>query len=366
MAQKKKAGNAKPRSFSDLHAYDEDRPYRAPAPVQSQSAVQKAPPKKRKKSSRQGPDRRKGFLVLGLMAVLLVVLLVNGLTRKNGITVALGEETVGVIKKQSVTAEDIEKTVVALLESEMGTEIKLVDAIVLTPVHAKKDDLVTLDSVISKIKNTAPYQVKAAAVQADGATIGVLVNQEEAEALLQSIIDEYVPEGTTLVSSGFQQDVQVVEQFVDVSEIITADEARAKFTAGTETQKSYTVVTGDSLYKIALNMDMTLEELMAANPGVTPEDLKIGQQLTVTVNTPFLSVKTVENQTFIEKQPKETEYRTDTSLGKGVSKVIQQGRDGQREVVTQIIRINGFIEEEKEMSANIIQEPVKEIIAVGP
>ena len=53
--------------------------------------------------------------------------------------------------------------------------------------------------------------------------------------------------------------------------------AVAPETAGTE----YVVVKGDSLWKIAKKNGVTLKALEAANPGVDPTKLKVGQKLSI-------------------------------------------------------------------------------------
>jgi LysM repeat protein len=45
------------------------------------------------------------------------------------------------------------------------------------------------------------------------------------------------------------------------------------------TAKSYTVVKGDSFYKIAKAKGVSVKALMAANPGVESAKLKVGQKL---------------------------------------------------------------------------------------
>ena len=109
-----------------------------------------------------------------------------------------------------------------------------------------------------------------------------------------------------------------------------------------------------------------MEELLKANPSLTLDSvLKLGQELNLTVMEPFLSVKTAENVVYTEKQEKEVIYKQDSSKPTTYKKVTQQGKDGQKEVTSQIIRINGFESEEKVVSEKTTVEPVDEIIVVG-
>ncbi len=323
---------------------------------------------KRKKGRKGRKGKNQATLVFCVVIVLALACLAGFLTRKNGAEVYVGEANVGVIKNKSLSVEDLVNTVTAQLESERGAKVQLNEEITMKPVHVKKDQIYTSDYIISQVKNTVTYKVEAAAVMADGAVAAILNNTEEANGVLDRIMAEYIPENAQIVkeSSGFVQNVEVVAQYVDSVEIITADEAFEKLTAGTKTQKPYTIATGDSLYKIASTHDMSVEEVLAQNPGMTiSTTLVVGQSINILTYTPLLSVKTVENQTYTEKVAKKTEYREDNTKDSSYQKVVQQGKDGQREVTVQVTRINGFEDSTKEVSEKILQEPVTEIIVRG-
>jgi uncharacterized protein YabE (DUF348 family) len=223
-----------------------------------------------------------------------------------------------------------------------------------------------MEYAISQLKQTVTYKVEAAVIIVDGSKVAVMSNKEEAQAVLDSIIQEYIPEDKNIVESGFVENVSVETDYVDSGEIMTSEEVYSKLTVGSPTTKKYSVVSNDTLYKIAANADITVEELLKANPGMTLDStLRIGQELNLTVMEPFLSVKTAENIVFTEKQEKAVEYKQDSSKPAGYKKVTQQGQDGQKEVTTQIIRINGFESEEKVISEKTTVEPITEIIVVG-
>lgn len=45
--------------------------------------------------------------------------------------------------------------------------------------------------------------------------------------------------------------------------------------------QAYTIVAGDTLWALSQRFGCTVSELMAANPGVIPEQLQIGQILNI-------------------------------------------------------------------------------------
>lgn len=323
------------------------------------------------------PRRKKGkrtnerAILLGAAALLCVLILFGTfsfLTRKNGTEIKLGEAVVGIVKGTDIKSEDLKNTVSAQLKEERGSAISINETITATPVHiGGKDTPLTLDAIVTELKKKVTYKVEAAVIMADGAPIAILNNTEEANSLLDSIRNEYIPEDKKeSMTAEFTQDVKVVNQFVESEEIITVDMAKDKFVAGTTSQKPYTIQTGDTLSRIAANSDMTIEEILAVNPGMTiSTNLVIGKQINITITTPFLSVKTIETVTYTEREPKTVTEQEDNTKPSGYRKVVQQGQDGQSKVTSQIIRINGFEEERKEISREIIEAPVEEIIIRG-
>jgi len=285
---------------------------------------------------------------------------------KNAVNVYLGDECVGMIKKTNVTAEDFKNSVNAQLTGEMGSNVQINEEIKFVSVHGKKKQLVTPEYALAQIKKMVTYKIEAAVITVDGAEILALKTQTEAKEMLDGIIAEYIPEGSNIVEKGFVEKVETIAKFVDSKTILSKEEAIAKLTAGTSATKDYSVVSNDTLFRIATKNGITIEDVLAANPSMTVNTvLSVGGKINLKVMVPFLSVKTAENTVFTEKQEKEIEYQQDNTKPVSYKKVIQQGKDGQKEVTTQIIRINGFESEQKTVSETTTVEPVSEIIVVG-
>jgi LysM repeat protein len=51
----------------------------------------------------------------------------------------------------------------------------------------------------------------------------------------------------------------------------------------TSTPQSYTIVDGDTLWDIAVRYGLTIDEMVAANPGINPDKLKLDQVITIPV-----------------------------------------------------------------------------------
>lgn len=319
--------------------------------------------RKRKRRNIKLQNKQGILIVTGIILVIIIALIT--IFSKNAYDVTVGNQSVGIIKKTSIEADDIKNTVVAGLEKNVGSKIQLNEEIALKAIRASEKDMVTTDYVISQVKKVVTYKVEAAVITVDGTEVAIISNQTEAQKLLDEIKNEYVPEDKKdKMEVGFVEDVQIVSKYVDSKEIISVDVAKEKFQQTTKVSKTYTVQSGDSISKIASTASMTLDEFYAENPQLS-KVIKEGEVVNILVDKPFISVKTVETNVFTEIAKKEVKYQTNTSKPSSYQKVIQQGSDGQKEVTVQTIRINGFEEEQVVSSEKITKEPVDEIIEVG-
>lgn len=172
------------------------------------------------------------------------------------------------------------------------------------------------------------------------------------------------PEGLTDIS--FQQSVSVIKTTADASQISTLDEAVEAVTKEKAEKTIYEVVVGDCLSTIAADNGITLSELYDLNVGVT-EDTKLmpGDQLTITVPTPELSVVTTQRATYEETYNADIEYIDNDSMYRGTSNVIQEGTDGYRRVTADIVNVDGKESSRTIITQTIIEESQPRIIELG-
>ncbi|MDO4530392.1 MAG: G5 domain-containing protein [Bacillota bacterium] len=328
---------------------------------------QPEPQKKRIRKGGRKPDRKVLYLI-GIAAVLLIVFL---MVRKNGSAVFLNEEQVGILKGRDITAEELTTTLESQLESIVGSKVKINEEIRVDGVHIgsrNEKDVCTMEHLLPKMRNMVTYKVDAAVITVDGGRAVVLASQALADSVLEQLKTELLPDGGIPEDAKVEwvENVQVVNEFVDSEEILSPEDATAVLKSTTEVTQSYTVQSGDALYLIAQEFKTTVEKLLELNPG---EDLKkgirVGQVINVPVQKPKISVKTIETQVLTAVEPKTYQTQYDDTKPSSYQKVIQQGKAGQKKSTIQITRINGVVTEEKEVSKEIIQEAIPEIIVKG-
>lgn len=324
-------------------------------------------PRKRRRKKKPLQAKRMLYLI-GILAVLLLIFLC---VRKNGTAVFVGEEQVGVLETKKITAEYLIQTLESQLESTVGSKVKINEEIRAEGVHIgskNKQDVCTMEHLLPKMRNKVTYKVDAALIMVDGGKAATLANKEQAEAVLKQVQTDLMPaEGIAEDTEiGWLEKVEIVNQFVDSAEIMKQEDAIAVLESTTEASQSYTVQSGDALYRIANLHKTTVEKLLELNPGADlQKSIRVGQVINVPVQKPKISVKSVETQVLTAVEPKTYETQYDDTKPASYQKVIQQGKAGQKKSTIQITRVNGVVTEEKEVSKEIIQEAVPEIILKG-
>lgn len=201
----------------------------------------------------------------------------------------------------------------------------------------------------------------------NGETQFVLKNQAEAQKIIDTLYAENTTtdENSIVKSVGLLEDVRIEDTNVRISQLTTAEDALATIREGKEAIKIHTVVSGDSLWAIARSNGLTVDELKALNPQLESEKLKLEQQLTLTKLEPLLNVVVTKEVTTEETIAHETEYKDNSSLLRGESKVITAGKDGSKVVTYEIKESNGIALEKEVLNEVVLSEPVTAVVSKG-
>lgn len=168
------------------------------------------------------------------------------------------------------------------------------------------------------------------------------------------------------VGVSFAEKVQIERKYVSKETMKTVDQATELITKENEEEKVYRVEKGDCLSIIAQKNDMKLGDLISLNPDIKKQKyLKIGQEVTVTVPEPELSVSYKEKIKFTKPIKRETKKIENNKKYKGSNKVIDYGSDGVMEVTALVTKVNGYEQSREIVGEQVIQEPQDKIIEVG-
>lgn len=197
----------------------------------------------------------------------------------------------------------------------------------------------------------------------DGELIGSTEYQGALEALLEQVRCEGVSEDT--VSVDFVEDVQVTEGYVPTDTLVNLGYIAEIINSTKVAETTYTVVKGDTWSKIAGRNNMSNEALLALNPGYDVDRINIGDELVLSAEVPYLTVKVTERQSYVEEVDYDVIYQDDSSMYKGDTRVLVKGEYGKADVVADVVYVNGIETERTVISRVMVSEPKVETRARG-
>ena len=200
--------------------------------------------------------------------------------------------------------------------------------------------------------------------------VAAFVGAEQLDAYKNNTQVEIKEEGEHIESIYWEEDITTKKALISVKEnIFTNSDDLSKYLlfGTTEKQKSYTVKEGDTINDIIDKNNLSIEEFLVANPNIPDKDILLskGQQVSIGLIAPVVTI--VHEIEKIEKitNKYETEYKTDSSLFSGQTKVIQEGVNGVDKVTEKIQFKNGDINQLIINKSEQISPTINKIIAKG-
>ena len=162
----------------------------------------------------------------------------------------------------------------------------------------------------------------------------------------------------------FVQSIRVERGLYPVSSVESLQSINVKLDSVVEGEQTYTIQQGDSPSLVAAKVGIPTQTLINLNPEVT-QSMLVGDVLVISHEQPFLQTKTVKTLT----EEKEIAFKTETELdhnkASGYEKVVQEGKNGLEEIVSEVTYIDGYETERTVISKTTMQEPVTAKIVVG-
>lgn len=203
----------------------------------------------------------------------------------------------------------------------------------------------------------------------NGSEFAVVSTEDEAKSIIETLKKHFEEEeaknGAEVLSVVIKDELTTEKRVVNSTKLSDAKSVIDTLLAGKGTTKKYEVKSGDSIWRIAKNNGMGIQEITDVNPGLNIEKLQIGQLINLSVSEPYLNVETTVKTAYNQNIQYDTQYVSDSNLYKGQSKVLEKGQYGINRIVKQITKLNGQEIESTVLSTEKVKDPVTQVLARG-
>lgn len=281
-------------------------------------------------------------------------------------TVFLNNEEIGIVRDRETVDTAIRK-IQKEYKDKYNTDCNVLSSVEIVESNANDSELVSDSKLYSSLKSKLDIKSAAYGISVNGEIIGVLGTKEEADELISDIKDYFTQnyEKDQILNVSFDENVSVEAVTVGFDKIDEKEKLLEYIIIGTDEKMSYTVENGDTYWDIAIKYDMTVEELLSANPEANENRLMPGDELSLVVPKPFINVN-IERKLLAEEKIKYDSEIQEVSYMYTDQKTIKKaGVYGVADVEYIVTEQNGREISREEISRNVKSEPQSEVVLVG-
>lgn len=306
--------------------------------------------------------------IAGVVAACLVVVLCAVFVGSNytfAYEVVIGDSVVNVDKPESF--ESVVNSLNEHLSASFGENAKLFNVSDFTAKKkfVKKNELMENDTVKQVLINSDNELYDMYVVYAGETALLGVSSEDEANAVISGFINCYT-NGDETIEVTFDQDLHYVFEAAPASLLMSdINAAVLKLNGGEKKENVYTVAEGENAWSIAQKFETSVDNILALNNLGENDIINIGDELIVEAFVPVVNVTTKQNVQKTVEIPYETTVVKDNSQYNTWSEITVKGVNGTKDVEMQIVKVNGNIIEENELSSTVVEQPVTQIKTVG-
>ena len=168
-----------------------------------------------------------------------------------------------------------------------------------------------------------------------------------------------------LLEVGFLEEIEINKDEVPLNSLTSKEDLFQYINLGADEIKTHVVEVGESFWTIAMMYDMSLDDLIEANPDKNPEKLQIADEVKLVIPTSMMTVVTVEKVEYDKDTDYETIVEDNDSMYKNQQKIKVEGQKGQSHIVSNKVKHNGKLVEEDILNEQVLKKPVDELVVKG-
>lgn len=309
--------------------------------------------------------------LIGFMIISIIALSVTGYKAHQikliAFDVYLGDNKIGVVRQQGDVLPIIDDLKTELTNTYQ-MDISLKKDIKFEQTKAKDDLLTSAADLKKNIKSKMSFLVYGYVLKVDGVGIGALKTKEEFEDIINRIKEPYIEmlsEEENIKEIAILENAEIVKEEMPIYRIGKVEDIYNHLITSSEEIKTHTVEVGESLWTIAMIYNLSVDDLIVANPNIKPEKLQIGDEVKLVVPKPVLTVVTTAEVEYIDKIKYETEIQYNDNMYKNEKKVKVEGVNGSAKILANEIKHNGILVEKNILKEEVLENPINEVIVKG-
>lgn len=205
--------------------------------------------------------------------------------------------------------------------------------------------------------------VRACGLYVDGVLQGALLEEEEAQKMLDTILTESC-DGQKGVTASFFQTVELVKGLYPSSAVFENETMKYMLTSEATNKEFYTVEEGDTYASISAKVGVTAWDVMRLNPKAGSV-LTEGQTLLVRDSDPHLQVLVTGTIEYEVEIPYTVQRVEDASKYKGYEKTRVKGENGIDRITAAVTYLDGKELFSSIVSSATVKPPVTQVVAYG-
>jgi len=226
------------------------------------------------------------------------------------------------------------------------------------------------DYAFMDVESIDATMISAYAIEINAKEKIIVKTEQEAEDILYNLKKIYTSddENTEIVKIYFDEDIEIKEVYInaiELDDVKTMEEALNLIIKGTDEERKHKIQKGENFWVLADDYEISVNDLIKANPEVVPERLQIGQEVSLIVPEPLINVCTVENVTYNENIQYDIVYEDNANLYKNEYRVKLRGAYGEKEIEAELVKKDGHELGKVVLSEEIISEPITKVVYKG-
>lgn len=318
-----------------------------------------------------------GVLLPAVAAFVLGFTVHNVVNMRYALAVEIDGKVLGYVADQSVVenAKGLLRDRIRLARDQQMSDWQLNPSYTIASTASYTTTQQLVNEILMAGSETSDAPVLATGLYVNEEPIAVTTEGEKLDLLLTGMLAAYKAEAPADAVVEFVDDVSYDDPESDAlyltSSIMEYDELVEMLTSNVADEVSYTTRGGEKLADIAHEHGITLEALLDRNPGLADKDGEYepldGTRVLISRAKPFLQVQTLVRVKSTEEIPYTTVRQDNDNLAKNVTRVLQEGQNGLREVWDDYAYVDGELVEKVRVDelTVVLQEPQDRILDVG-